>query len=64
MLSREGADPKVSRIFYINVTQAVLLFGSETWVLIARMKKALDSFQYRVARKITGRQPWHGKDGK
>ena len=30
VLSREGADPKVSRAFYIAVTQAVLLFGSET----------------------------------
>ena len=30
VLSREGADPKVSRKFCIAVTQAVLLFGSET----------------------------------
>ena len=44
VLSREGADPKVSRTFYIAVTQAVLLFGSETWVLTTRMEKALDSF--------------------
>ena len=26
-----------------------------------RMEKALDSFQFRVARKITGRQPWRKK---
>ena len=55
VLSREGADPKVSRAFYTAVTQAVLLFGSETWVLMPHMEKALDSFQSRVARKITGR---------
>ena len=63
VLSREGADPKVSRNFYITVTQAVLLFGSETWVMTARMEKALDSFQSRVARKLTGRQPRCGKEG-
>ena len=57
VLGREGADPKVSRTFYIAVTQAVLLFGSETWVLTARMEEALDTFQYRFARKLTGRQP-------
>ena len=62
-LGREGAEPKVSRDFYIAVTQAVLLFGLETWVLTSRMEKALDSFQSRVARKITGRQPWRRKDG-
>ena len=55
MLGREGADPKVSRAFYIAVTQAVLLFGSETWLLTEKMEKALDSFQSRVARKITGK---------
>ena len=62
MLGREGADPKVPREFYIAVTQVVLLFGSETWVLTERMEKALDSFQSRVARKITGRHPRRRKD--
>ena len=57
VLGREGADPKVSRTFYITMTQAVLLFGSETWVLMARMEKAQDTFQSRVAWKLTGRQP-------
>ena len=63
VLGREGADPTVSREFFIAVTQAVLLFGSETWVLAARMEKALDRFQSRVARNITGRQPRQKKDG-
>ena len=34
VLGREGADPKVSRSFYTTVTQQVLLFGSDTWVLM------------------------------
>ena len=63
VISREGADPKVLRAFYLAVTQAVLLFGSEPWVLTSHMEKALDSFQSRVARKITGRQPQRRKDG-
>ena len=57
VLAREGADPKVSRALYTVVPQAVFLFGAETWVLTPRMEKALDSFQSRVARNITGRQP-------
>ena len=39
-----------------------MLFRSETWVLTATIEKALDIFQSRVARKITGRQPRQGKD--
>ena len=33
------------------------MFGAETWVLTPRMERALDSFQYRVARQITRRHP-------
>ena len=64
ILGREGADPKVSRNFYIAVIQQVLLFGAETWVLNKRMEAALDAFQGRVARRLTGRMPRRGRDGK
>ena len=51
VFGRAGAEPKVLQAFYIAVTQAVLLFGLETWVLTSRMEKALDSFQSRVAKE-------------
>ena len=63
VLGREGEDPKVSQTFYIAVTQQVLLFGAETWVLKNKMESALDVFQCRVARKLTGRQPRRRRDG-
>ena len=64
VLGREGADPKMSRTFYIAVTQQVLLFGAETWVITRKMESALDAFQGRVLRKLTGRQPLRGRDGR
>ena len=57
ILIREGAYPKVLRHFYKAVSLLVLLFGAETWVLTPRMERALDSFQHRVTRRLTGRQP-------
>ena len=63
ILGREGADPKVSRSFYTAVTQQVLLFGAESWVLTKRMESALEAFQGRVARCLTGRMPRRGRDG-
>ena len=57
ILSREGADPKVSGHFSKAVTQGVLLFGAETWVLKPGMEQDLSSFQHRVAQRLTGRQP-------
>ena len=50
--------------FYKAVAQAVLLFGVETWVLIQNMEKALDRFQSRVARRLTGKQPRRKKYGR
>ena len=62
VLVREGADPKVSRSFYTAVTQQVLFFGAESWVLTKNMESALDAFQGRVARRLTGRPPLRGRD--
>ena len=64
VLGQEGADLKVSRSFYTAVTQQVLLFGAESWVLTGKTEAALDAFQGRVARRLTGRQPRRGNDGK
>ena len=33
ILIREGAESRVSGFFFKSVVQAVLLFGSETWVV-------------------------------
>ena len=51
----EGGSKGVGAFFKV-VTQAVLLFGAETWVLNPRMERSLSSFQHRVKKHITGRQ--------
>jgi hypothetical protein len=65
VLVRDNATPRVSGMFYKAVVQAILLYGSESWVITPAMIKVLDSFHHRVARRITGRMPrringiWH-----
>ena len=62
ILVREGSDPSISGLFFNAVVQEVLLFGSETWILTPHIERALGSFQQRVVRRISGRQPsWRGK---
>ena len=39
LLQREGVDLLVLKKFYHAVVQAVLLFGTETWMLLATMSK-------------------------
>ena len=56
-MSQEGADPNVSGNFYKAVAQAVLLFGTETWVLTQMMEMDLEIVQSMFARRLTGNQP-------
>lgn len=57
LLAREGADARMSGIFYKAVVQAVLLYGCETWVVTPAVLAALEGFHHRVARRLSGRQP-------
>ena len=41
LFQREREDPKVSASFYMAVVQAILLYVSETWVLLASMVKRI-----------------------
>ena len=54
----------MSRFFFKAVVQAVLIFGSETWVVTPRMVKALGGFQTQVERRLTGRLPRRTPYGK
>ena len=42
LLQREGEDPKVSESFNWEVVQAILLYRSETWVLLESMAKMIE----------------------
>ena len=64
ILSREGADKRVSGMFFRAVLQQVLLFRVETWLLTPRIERALESFMHGAARRIMGRQPRRGWDEK
>ena len=63
-MSREGADTRVLGNFFKAVVQQFILFWAETWVLTPRIERALESFMHRASRRITGRQPRRGWDGK
>ena len=57
VLSWEGANPRVSGMFHKVATQAVMVYGSETWVFSESKLQALQGFHHRVARRLTGRMP-------
>ena len=64
ILSREGATKRVSGNFFKAMVQQVLMFGAETWVVSPMMERALSAFIHGAARRLTGRKPRKGRDGK
>ena len=64
ILSREGADKRLSGDLFKAVVQGVLLFRKETWVLTPRMEQELEIFMHGATHRITGKQPRRGGGGK
>ena len=48
ILGRDGEDRRTAGRFYVAVVQAVILFGSETWVMNPWMEKAIEGFHLRA----------------
>jgi hypothetical protein len=57
ILIRDGATPRISGFFYKAVTQAVLLYGCESWTISDQVWKTLESFHNRAARRIANKMP-------
>ena len=62
VLSRVGADARTLGRIYVVVVQAFILYRSETWVTTPHIGRVLGGFRHRVARRMTGQQPWKGRD--
>ena len=63
MLQREVAESAISEKFYRAVIQAVLLFGAETWVLLAPMAQRLEIVHVGFLRQVTKLKAKRLRDG-
>ena len=63
LLRREEAEPRVSAISYRAVVQAILLYGSETWVLSATMERKVEGIHTGFLRQIMGKRVRQLRDG-
>ena len=63
LLRQCGEEPRVSEIFYRMVVQAILLYGSETWVLSASMENRVEGTHTEFLRLITGKRSRRLGDG-
>ena len=63
LLQREGAEPRVSVMFYWAVVQAVPLFGAETWFFLEAMSRNLEGLDVVFLKQITRQREVQQKDG-
>ena len=50
--------------YFVVVVQAVLLYGSETWVMIPCIGRTLVRFHHRVDHRLSGRKTQRVIDGR
>ena len=62
VLEREGVDAWTSGRIYMVVVQAVLLYGSQMWVMTPCIGRVWGGFCHRVARRLKGWQSWRRID--
>ena len=56
LIRQEGEEPRVLEIFYRAVVQAIILYGSETWVLLASMANMVEETHTEFLQLITGKR--------
>ena len=54
VVSKTGSKVRAQGMLYKVVSQSVLLYKKESWVITGEMIKVLESFHYQVARSIMG----------
>jgi hypothetical protein len=63
VLTREEIPAPVAGMFYQAVVAAILLYGSESWVLPPSGLKAIEGFHVEAARRMTGMRPQRRTEG-
>ena len=63
ILRADNASPKVMARFYMAVVQAILLYGSESWVISKGSLRRLETFHARCARHMAHRHICKLPDG-
>ena len=63
ILILNGVSPRISGKFYKAVVQAILLYGSDTWVVDQKIINDLKGFNNGIYRIISNIGPKHNDNG-
>ena len=57
VLERDAVPPRVAGMYYQAVVASVLLYDSESWVMLPSTLRELEGFHVEAARRLTGMRP-------
>ena len=60
---KAGETVRVQGMLYKEISQSVLLYGRESWVVTGAILKLLEGFHHRQDRRIAGMTEWHTTSG-
>ena len=63
VLKKTGATVRVRGMLYTAVSQTVLIYGRNSWVVTGAMLKVLEGFHDWATRRIAGMTDRHTYDG-
>ena len=63
LLRKEGVEPRAMGYFYKAIVQAILLYGSESWVVPESILQQVRSFHHRAARYLTQKHIRQNSEG-
>ena len=63
VIDKIGETVRSRGMMYKSVTQLVILYGSDIWVVTGGMLKVLEGFHHRAARQIKGMMAIRGASG-
>ena len=58
VVSKVGLEVLDWGMLYKAVVQLVLLYGSDSWVVMGNILKVIEGFHHRLERSITGMMAW------
>ena len=63
-MGRRGGPLKAWEMIYKVVSQAVLLYGRESWVVTDAMMKVLEGFRHKISIRVVGMTAQRGAGSK
>ena len=62
VINKMGTTVQDREMLYKVVFHTVLLYRSESWMIMGELMKVMEAFHHRIARRIIGKKVWRVRE--